>query len=118
MGHETDAEIHEPPTRQRVRISPAAWVLISVALLLAALPLTYYVSGSAERGAKNACQVAVDNELKAPSTARYTDMLASKDGPSWLVNGKVDAQNSFGAQIRSSFKCTVTNGTATVDYVI
>jgi hypothetical protein len=53
-------------------------------------------------------QVFVKQNLKAPSTAKFPssgqfqayDMV---DG--WEVSGYVDAQNGFGAQIRSHFKC-------------
>lgn len=52
-----------------------------------------------------ACEGVVGNNLKAPSTAEY-DSSASGSGP-WSVSGTVDAENSFGAKIRSTYSCTV-----------
>ena len=42
--------------------------------------------------------------LKAPSTAKFDDMSINKDGDEYVVIGKVDSENSFGAMIRSSFR--------------
>lgn len=52
-----------------------------------------------------ACEGVVESNLKAPSTAEY-DSSASGSGP-WNVIGTVDAENSFGAKIRSTYSCTV-----------
>lgn len=59
--------------------------------------------------AKWACKLYIEKSLKAPSTANfqnYTQFTAvgKGDGP-YLVRGYVDAQNSFGAMIRSDFSC-------------
>jgi hypothetical protein len=62
-----------------------------------------------------ACQHFVNERLKAPSTAKYRDWFGdqkpaatgSGDGPFTIVS-TVDSQNSFGAELRSSFTCTVT----------
>lgn len=66
------------------------------------------------------CEARIDKLLKAPSTADYdSDATGSGAGP-WTVSGTVDAGNSFGAKIRSSFGCTVTmsgdTATTAVDY--
>lgn len=64
------------------------------------------------------CEARVKDMLKAPSTASF-DSDATGDG-TWKVTGTVDAENSFGAKIRSAYSCTVViNGdraTTTVDY--
>lgn len=65
------------------------------------------------------CESRIGQLLKAPSTAEYTsDASGSGAGP-WTVTGTVDADNSFGAKIRSSYQCTVTMSgdmaTTTVD---
>lgn len=57
------------------------------------------------------CQSFVSKQLKAPSTADFaphgeTKISGSGMGP-WTVIGYVDAQNSFGAKIRSGYLCTV-----------
>ncbi|MDF2691703.1 MAG: hypothetical protein K0S65_86 [Labilithrix sp.] len=55
--------------------------------------------------AESACEGAVEQNLKAPSSAEY-DSSASGSGP-WTVTGSVDAENSFGAMIRSTYTCSV-----------
>lgn len=58
--------------------------------------------------AKRVCQEEfVPDYLKAPSTAEFSAVTVSSDGSRYTVRGKVDAQNSFGAQIRSDFSCVV-----------
>lgn len=57
------------------------------------------------------CESFVKKNLKAPSSAdfaphRELHITGSGTGP-WTVVGYVDAQNSFGAKIRSTFTCTV-----------
>lgn len=51
------------------------------------------------------CEDLVKENLKAPSTAEF-DTSATGDG-TWTVTGTVDAENSFGAMLRSEFQCTV-----------
>ena len=51
------------------------------------------------------CEDLVTQQLKSPSTAEF-DSSASGDG-TWTVIGYVDAQNGFGAMVRSEFGCTV-----------
>lgn len=57
-------------------------------------------------GAEDACKSWVTDELKAPSTADFSGVSTSGDGP-WVITGNVDAQNGFGAQIRSGWICDV-----------
>ena len=63
------------------------------------------------------CKSFVKDRLKAPSTAKFRNFFQDDgevsvsgygDGP-YTVISSVDSQNGFGAQIRSSFTCTVTN---------
>lgn len=59
-----------------------------------------------ELEAKALCRGAVRNSLKAPSTADFVSMTAKETTPGrWTVGGQVDAQNSFGAMIRSYYVC-------------
>lgn len=57
-----------------------------------------------------ACEDFVKTALKAPSTANFDNETAT--GPvaghpaRYIVVGTVDAQNSFGAQLRNNFGCT------------
>lgn len=65
------------------------------------------------------CEARVEKLLKAPSTADFSS-TATGAGSSWSVTGTVDAENSFGAKLRSSYGCSVTiNGdtvTTSIDY--
>jgi hypothetical protein len=65
------------------------------------------------------CQEAVANRLKAPATAEFSDFQQEElDGRLTVVRGVVDAENGFGAKIRSSFKCHVLDDKeATVMYI-
>lgn len=53
------------------------------------------------------CEARIDGLLKAPSTASYQTEASPQSG-SWIVTGSVDAENGFGATVRSNFQCTVT----------
>lgn len=62
------------------------------------------------------CQKFVTDQLRAPSTAVFSpdsETAASHIGiadkpDTWRVQGWVDSQNSFGAQIRSRYDCVAT----------
>ena len=57
--------------------------------------------------ARSAAERAVQSAMKAPSTARFIDQFASIDKKgNWNVAGSVDAQNSYGAMLRSKYHCT------------
>ena len=55
------------------------------------------------------CQDFVSEGLKAPSTAEFASMsdstIRNTSGDNWSVSSYVDAQNSFGAMIRTHFVC-------------
>lgn len=57
------------------------------------------------------CQQFVTDRLKAPASAVYASGRAVQrerlDGDRYRIRSYVDAQNSFGAQVRTSFDCTV-----------
>ncbi len=65
--------------------------------------------------AQAACENSIQNRLKSPSTAKFNTQISGSDP--YTVSGTVDSQNSFGATLRSSFQCTVTAGSTTVDYL-
>ncbi|MFV2030531.1 hypothetical protein [Neisseria sp. S1] len=58
--------------------------------------------------AQAACESAVKQLLKAPATAEFGgwDRTRSSDD-TYTVTGSVDAHNSYGAMLKSSFNCTV-----------
>lgn len=66
------------------------------------------------------CEDQIRDQLKAPSTAKF-DSDSSDESSPFTVTGSVDAENSFGAMIRSDFQCTVTisgdSFRAVVDYL-
>lgn len=59
--------------------------------------------------AEIACEDAVRERLKSPSTADFPDTnYRHEPGGVFDVRGTVDSQNGFGATVRSIFGCTVT----------
>lgn len=59
-----------------------------------------------EIGAKVICQQFVERQLKAPSTAKYSDeRVTAHKKALWTVLGNVDSENSFGATIRNRYFC-------------
>jgi len=78
-------------------------------------------ASAGERRAVESCQEAVVSQLRAPGSAvfpepPYEGELALEHlqaTNAYIWNAYVDAQNSFGALLRSDFTCTVdTNGNA------
>lgn len=64
-------------------------------------------------GAKRACEGFVRDQLKAPATADFSSEDVTANSPLYTVTGAVDAENSFGAKLRSRFTCVVyDDGTA------
>ncbi len=58
---------------------------------------------------RDMCEQWVKNQLKAPSTAKFSDHAIKSTGANnWTVTGAVDADNSFGAAIRSTWSCEIT----------
>lgn len=68
-------------------------------------------SGS-EIGAMIACESFVEDQLRAPATASFPparDADITHDGEDrYRVRAHVDAENAFGATVRTSFICEVT----------
>lgn len=70
-------------------------------------------SQGGEASAYGACRDYVKDQLVSPSSASFPSLYSSEvtvtDNGSgrWTVSGPVDADNSFGASLRSSFTCTV-----------
>jgi hypothetical protein len=59
------------------------------------------------------CEQFVTGRLKAPSTAKFPwmsrDYVSELGAGKFRVKAHVDAQNSFGAMLRTRFDCTVTH---------
>lgn len=64
--------------------------------------------GSAEE-ALASCQTEMESRLKTPATADFTGVAESAvrtdDRGHWTVGSYVDAQNVFGAKLRTQFRC-------------
>lgn len=92
-------------TRFRKRaLANLGWVLAGI------LPISG-CSQFANFGATQRCEQLVSDELKAPATAKYSDItIENLDSSTFNIYGSVDAENGFGALIRSSFECQSTNG--------
>jgi len=95
------------------------------ASVLALLAFSFLATGTSDNGSSSSeprepdvhdawvfCQYAVKSRLKAPSTAKFkfggagSDVAALGNGR-FRVKSWVDAQNSFGAMMRSQFDCVV-----------
>ncbi len=98
-----------------------SFIIILIALAGLAI-LTFLVSGinnitTTVRANKrnlaifNICQSFTTDALKAPATAKFPEfnsrMLTEVDDGSYIVKSYVDAQNGFGALIRSDVVCQV-----------
>lgn len=64
--------------------------------------------GGGEYGARDVCQQFMEDRLKSPGSADFSDEAAieNADG-SWTVRGTVDSDNSFGASVRNQYVCQV-----------
>jgi ribosomal protein L40E len=64
---------------------------------------------------------AVQNELKSPSTANFpsysNSYVTDNNDGTYSVSSYVDAENSFGAKIRSTWSCTV-NSSGNVSNIV
>lgn len=73
--------------------------------------------------ARSICEDWVRDKLKAPATAVFTDGRDSGGPNSYMITGTVDAENSFGAMLRTAWSCDIEyrdavqtwHGSATLD---
>lgn len=101
--------------KQSAEKHPWAWKLGSipvvfgvVLLVFALLPAPQDTSGPPDgNDAALICRQMVEDRLKAPSTADFSDLRYSGEYPRWTVFGTVDAENSFGAKLRMNWTCVV-----------
>ena len=71
------------------------------------------IMGWSDNRARYLCHDRIKQQLKSPSTAKFEglfDFIAvqSADHKDWTIHGHVDAQNAFGATLRTNWTCTVT----------
>ena len=69
--------------------------------------------------AVTAAQELVKDELKAPSTAKFSfdtsDYTVQRSGDQWKISGYVDAENGLGATLRENWTATFTMGDTSGD---
>lgn len=112
---------HQParPRRRRKSRRGPLIVLVSVLVLVGVFAIIAAVAprkdkhvdpvtGDASADAETMCQSFVRKQLKAPATAKFPKADSTKkDGATYTVAGGVDAENSFGALVRTPFTCVV-----------
>lgn len=85
-------------------------MVIAVFLLLAGVVVAWFVFyvNDPERRASTACHDHVEDRLKSPATAEFSDERAvdHADG-SFTAYGTVDSENGFGALVRNDYMCEV-----------
>lgn len=72
----------------------------------------YSSPGNTSAGGYNAesvCEGSVKQQLKAPSTASFSGEEATGGPTDYTVTGNVDAENSFGAKLRSTWTCSASH---------
>lgn len=102
--------IHDTP-RSPIPRRAWAWAFV-VACVLGIGVFVAAMSGGTEEydmnnelEAVSQCEARIEQQLKAPSTAEFNS--SGTGNGTWTVTGTVDAENGFGAKIRSSYQCTV-----------
>lgn len=101
---------------KKKNIMRKSWIGIVIGILMC-IPLLFVIpsesaSSNSATDAKIYAQIAVKRNLKSPSTAKfckYDEMTAENtSGNNWEITGYVDAQNSFGAELREYWTVTLT----------
>lgn len=91
------------------------WGCLGIVVAIIALAVSCSVIGGGTDGggaptsyeAERQCQDWIRDQLLAPSSAQFSE-TSSVGGPaSWTVNGMVDAENGFGAMLRSAWTCDI-----------
>lgn len=106
--------INASPTGNKIAtiITAVIVVLIAVFLFKSCSGIGTEDNYNTETNAKICAEKAVEDRLKSPSTADFCPYYAmtatNLGGDKWKVTGYVDAQNSFGAEIREYWTVTLT----------
>ena len=115
----------QPPVKAKKKSH--LWVFLLLALFLVCVAIVIIAAVQGSNGGSNdinttgmaqvTCEQAVTNGLKAPSTAKFGGEAAIQNSPTdFSVTGYVDAQNSFGAMIRTYWTCDYSNGNASAHF--
>lgn len=90
------------------------WIICAVVVLLVGAGIVWMIVSTSSEDDYDSntsyeaiaqCEAAIKEKLKAPSTAEFESTATG--GGTWTVVGTVDAENSFGAMLRSSYQCSV-----------
>jgi hypothetical protein len=111
------------PSDNKSSNSAGKWivgVVITLLVIVCVCLLSYQLINRKQNDYNNAtmaylmCQEFVKDDLKAPATAKFPDISEvsiistfSNDPNRYKVNGYVDAENGFGALLRSRFTCNI-----------
>jgi len=101
------------PARKKTSSLTAFVILVIIVVCIGGAVLIFGrdddTSTSPSQSAWYTCRMFIEDHLKAPKTAEFERYNASRvyqlNTSEWIVTMRVDAQNSFGAMIRSDFKC-------------
>jgi len=101
------------PTKGAKKLSRGRRVLaatIAVAVATAGVIVVQFDGndGNSPAGAYAACKDMVRHRLKSPTTAEFCSFADARtvlQGEAYRINGWVDAENSFGAKLRTQFSC-------------
>ena len=107
----------EEMERQKKREKKAAKIIFPIAFILAII-IIIATSGEKEpkpitaddikQGSKVMTRTIIQEQLKAPATAKFgREYVSMKDSVTYVIQNTVDAQNSFGAMIRSEYQVTL-----------
>jgi hypothetical protein len=104
----------EPSTKWIERGHNFRWTMLAIgAAIVAMLTGASYMgdssSGADQYGAQVMCERFIKDQLKSPDSADFSNEAATMgvNNTLWEVSGDVDAQNTFGASLRSHFTCVV-----------
>ena len=111
---------------EKVKNGNSNWILVIMIIILCIIFWLLSINDSSPERIKNTskdshssieaaqiCQKFVREELRSPRTANFPSLVAASrhttdlEGGRYRVNSYVDAQNAFGAEIRTQFICTV-----------
>lgn len=114
---DTQTPIYPVPAPRRPRTGLIVGLALAGLLILGGVVVGVglAVRGSSgptdQQQAISACETAVKAQLKSPATAGFSGETTSPAGNGYYVEGNVDAQNGFGALIRSHWTCSTTPAT-------
>lgn len=83
--------------------------VVALGIILAILGVGSGDAGPDEWGARDVCEQSVREQLRSPSSASFGGHETTQDGSEFEVTGHVDAENAFGASIRTRWICTATH---------